>query len=345
MISVDSLKRRLVFIDALRGVAALSVVLFHAIEGKHIPALQAAMPAWLLWIIEHGHLGVAIFFVISGFVIALSLNDRPVGLATTGRFMLRRSIRIDPPYWVAIVMAIAYSVLASMLVKSRAPESFSATQILAHIFYVQDLLGYKNINTVFWTLCLEIQFYLVYALLLATGRGSIALLLGGAVSLLWPLGIGPSLHPGLFLPYWHGFLLGVAVYWALRGKLPWLVFAAYALVILLGAIAHENNFSIACAMTASLIFIVGTMDRLHSLLNWRWLQGLGAISYSLYLIHNPATGATFRVGKLIGGNSAASNALWWALSIAACIATAWLMLVLIERPSTKLSRKVALSVK
>src|SRR5580765_2120755 len=157
-----SLKKRLVFIDALRGLAASGVVLFHAIEANHVPALRAAMPGWLVSILEHGDLGVAVFFVLSGFVIALSLDDKPIGWPTVGRFMLRRSIRLDPPYWAAIVTAISFSVLASAIVRGRPVETFSVGQIVAHLFYAQDFLGYRNINTVFWTLCLEVQFYLVY---------------------------------------------------------------------------------------------------------------------------------------------------------------------------------------
>ena len=70
---------------------------------------------------------------------------------------------------------------------------------MAHIFYAQDLFGREGINTAFFgTLCLEIPFNLVYALLVATGRAGIALPLGGAIRLPWPLGIGSSLHLGLF---------------------------------------------------------------------------------------------------------------------------------------------------
>jgi peptidoglycan/LPS O-acetylase OafA/YrhL len=334
--------KRLVFIDALRGVAAMNVVLYHAISGKHIPALQAAMPGWFVSILEHGHLGVAIFFVISGFVIALSLDGKPLGLSTVGWFMLRRSIRLDPPYWLAIIVAISFSALATAIVKSRPPETFSAGQIFAHLLYVQDLLGYNNINPVFWTLCLEIQFYLVYALLIATGRAAISLTIGAMISVLWPLGAGPELWPGLFLPLWHGFLLGAAAYWTLRGRLATFLFLAYVSIISAGAIARENSFSVVCAATALLIFGVGAANQLHLLLNWRWLQGLGAISYSLYLIHNPITGATFRIGQMLGEHSAAWDALWLLLSIVACLITAAAMWILIEKPSTHLARNIAL---
>jgi peptidoglycan/LPS O-acetylase OafA/YrhL len=88
---------RFKFVDALRGIAAVSVVLFHLKEGKHIPNLYALMPKWLQTLFDHGVLGVSIFFVLSGFVIAHSLYKQHVTLRLAGRFMLRRSIRLDPP--------------------------------------------------------------------------------------------------------------------------------------------------------------------------------------------------------------------------------------------------------
>ena len=119
------------------------------------------------------------------------------------------------------------------------------------------------------------------------------------------------------------------------------MFAGYTLVILAGDTVRNNSLSITCALTVMLIFVVGAANRLHTLLNWRWLQGLGVLSHSIYFIHNPNTGATFRVGTMLGANSVASNALWRALSIASCIAAVWLMLALVERPSTRLARKIA----
>src|SRR5258706_8140579 len=201
---------RFTFVDALRGIAALNVVLFHAVGGHHIPALFAAMPAWLQAILEHGDVGVAVFFVLSGFVIAHSLRPEGLTAADVGRFMLRRSIRLDPPYWAAIVTTMALSVLASAMVKDRTVDHFTTIQVAEHILYLQELLKIKEINPVFWTLCMEIQFYLVFAVLLLT-RSRAILLTAFAFSLIWPLGLSTA-PAGLFVGLWYGFLLGVGAY-------------------------------------------------------------------------------------------------------------------------------------
>jgi peptidoglycan/LPS O-acetylase OafA/YrhL len=343
---------RFVFIDALRGLAALSVVLFHAVEGHHITELFGHLPYGLQIGLENGNLGIAIFFVLSGFVIAHSLYDQRMNLSLLGRFTLRRSLRLDPPYWIAIALTIGLSTLASAVVKDRSPHDYSFGQVVAHLFYLQDILGYQNINSVFWTLCFEIQFYLVFAVLLAVGRNNpearfngrrtaIILLIAGAVSLLWPLRLGPTLPNGLFPPLWHGFLLGVGAYWSWRDRSAAPVFAAYALIIGVSAVAYTDKFSLACVVTSMSLFVMGAINRLYTACNWRWLQFLGAISYSLYLIHNPITGASFRVGYMVTGQNIYWEAIWWFASLAACIAFAWAIYRAVERPSVHLAHKVS----
>lgn len=324
---------RFVFVDALRGIAALAVVLFHAAAGHHIPYL----PLWIREVVSHGDLGVAVFFVLSGFVISHTLRQAPT-LSGVGSFMLRRSIRLDPPYWVAIALAIGFSTLATMTMKERTPDVFSVVQLVAHIFYFQDILGFKNINPVFWTLCYEVQFYLVFALLLAT-KSRVLLIAAFVISLLWPLGLVDDIR-GLFVNLWYGFLLGAGAYmaWAAPRNAPW--FLSYAAILASAAIFFHNDFAIVCAVTSLALYVIATTGRLTSALNWRWLQFLGSISYSLYLIHNPITGAVFRIGKMLTGDTAVTEVLWWAVSIAACIVCAYVMWRWVERPSMMLSKRL-----
>src|SRR3981081_2743080 len=126
-------KIRFTFVDALRGIAASAVVLFHAAEGGHISALFDQAPFGIQTLLRHGDFGVAIFFVLSGFVIAHSLRAEPLTIPGALRFMLKRSIRVDPPYWAAIAVAILFSTLASMIVSTRPAEANSAPQIASHL--------------------------------------------------------------------------------------------------------------------------------------------------------------------------------------------------------------------
>ncbi|KRQ94734.1 hypothetical protein CQ12_04180 [Bradyrhizobium jicamae] len=328
---------RFTFVDALRGVAASAVVLFHAVEGRHITELFETIPSSLQALLTHGDLGVAIFFVLSGFVISHSLRAEQFSFAGALRFMLKRSIRLDPPYWAAIAVAILFSVMASKIVTNRPAEEYSASQIASHLFYLQGLLGFKQINAVFWTLCLEIQFYSVYALLLLT-RSRAVMVCAFLASLPWCLGFGPA-APGVFVEFWYAFLLGVGanVAWRNATARPW--FLAYVTIIAAAAIHSSSNFSLVCCVTAISLLFVAVGGQLALWLNWRWLQFLGTISYSLYLIHNPVTGATFRAGYLISGRTIYTEALWWVVSLVACLCAASLFWLFIERPSAQLAKQ------
>lgn len=347
--------QRYAFLDALRAIAAMGIVLYHAIEGHHVTSLVAALPTWFGGIFAVCGLGVAIFFPLSGFVIANSVYERRLTLPSVGRFMLRRAVRLDPPYWVAIIIALAFAALSALVVKGKALPEISSGQMLAHLVYAQDVLGYRQVNTVYWTLCLEIQFYFVYVMLLCLsgndpdkplqGRATAAVLVvAGLVGLLWSTGIveGTPL-PGLFLPLWSTFFVGVAAYWAWRNPqatLPFLVFAA----ILAGAATIRSEwFVLVSTLTAVIMWGVAVSGRLATSLNWRWLQFLGIVSYSLYLTHNPITGAVFRVGDMFPGRGPLWEAFWWIVSIGACVIFAALIWWIIERPSIALARRISLS--
>ncbi|KAB1123843.1 acyltransferase family protein [Neorhizobium galegae] len=77
------------------------------------------LPDWVETALLNGGLGVAVFFVLSGFVIAHSLYDKPMSLPEFGRFTLRRSLRLDPAYWASIAVTIAFAALSSYLVSGR----------------------------------------------------------------------------------------------------------------------------------------------------------------------------------------------------------------------------------
>src|SRR4051812_27315220 len=97
-------RKRFVFIDALRGIAAIAVMLFHLDANQLLQTLLTSIPVLFATVIRQGFLGVQIFFVLSGFVVAHTAATDDVNLRYVGRFMLRRSIRLDPTYWAAIVL-------------------------------------------------------------------------------------------------------------------------------------------------------------------------------------------------------------------------------------------------
>lgn len=338
-------------IDALRGVAALWVVLFHSYRGDHITLLTASLPQSLVYIVfELGDAGVPIFFAISGFVIAHSVTRDNVNGKYLLTFAARRSIRLDPPYWGSIVLVIGMAWL-SATVKNQAMEWPSYQHIIAHVFYAQAFLDMEHINIVYWTLCLEVQFYLVFVFLFLCAQyidrylhnGVIVVFaLSALVSLLWPLKIiVTEIHPGLFLPHWHAFLIGVFAYWSWKKQIQNRYFYVYAIMVIGSSYINKSDFSMVAGVTALVVHTFSIRGRIEAA-NWRWIQFLGTISYSLYLTHNPIVGASYFVVYRLMGNTVITQSIALVVSTLACIFFAFVFWWLLERWSISLSKKVLL---
>ncbi|MDE1902143.1 MAG: acyltransferase [Alphaproteobacteria bacterium] len=319
--------KRFAFVDALRAIAALSVVLFHALEGDHIPIIYDRVPWLLQAIVSRANAGISIFFVLSGFVISHSLAGRALAVADVGRFMLKRSLRLDPPYWAAIAISCA-------IVLAKGLPMFTAWQVAAHLIYVQDLLGFEDISPIFWTLCLEVQFYFVFALLLLS-RSRMLMIAAFLVSI--PLSTVILWH-GLFTLLWYGFLLGVGAYFAANRLVKAWMFFTYCLCLQGVAVAMNDQFMTVGVWTAIALYIVSLRQALTTAMNWRWIQFVGMISYSLYLIHSPVTGVAFRLVNMTVGNGYGAEVVGLAASLTGSILAAWAMYQLIERPSIRIAR-------
>src|ERR1017187_46026 len=154
--------QRLSTLDALRGLAALGVCWFHFTNGN-----KAFLPDGLLKSSgAYGWLGVEMFFVISGFIIPYTLQRSGYRSSDYGRFLIKRIIRLDPPYLVAILAVIALNYASAASPGFNGPHfNFSLVQVTLHLGYLNVFFGYPWLNPVFWTLAIELQYYLAVGLL------------------------------------------------------------------------------------------------------------------------------------------------------------------------------------
>jgi peptidoglycan/LPS O-acetylase OafA/YrhL len=161
-------KDRLEVLDGLRGIAVLLVLWYHVWE---ISWLRAPF-SWLQFVPETGFIGVHLFFFLSGFVITFPFvraiaAGQPV--PTWRHFYYRRFIKIVPSYLLSI--AIAYLIGYAALVSNGAPVW---RELLTHLLFIHTwwLDTYGAINGVLWTLAVEVEFYLIFPLLLFCFRRS-----------------------------------------------------------------------------------------------------------------------------------------------------------------------------
>ncbi|MES2222506.1 MAG: acyltransferase [Acidobacteriota bacterium] len=282
---------RFTYIDAWRGIAALWVALYHFYGAVSHDYLRHIFVQPLHYLLSKGNAGVEIFFVISGYVIAYSIRQKRITPRYFGRFMLRRSIRLEPPYWATIAAAIAVLSISNHLRPDHFVALPSWPRIVAHIFYLQGFFHQENIVGVFWTLCIEVQFYLFFILLVACSQrlgdrriSRLAVLLPFTLASLtiqahWLPGSGPWMFK-----FWYLFQLGVLAYWAVSKQVRGMDFAIYALLVLAMLGWHPDFLGFTGWLTGISFYLAGRFGRLGAL-DYTPLQFLGRRSYSFYLIH------------------------------------------------------------
>ena len=337
----------------------------HLFYNTHLgPGLEKTFPLPLQLLSIWGAAGVYAFFVLSGFVIAHSLRHNDLSARDIGNFALRRQLRLDPPYWAAIIL--------TLLVGALGVGEFNTgpVALVANMLYVPGLVHAHPIINVYWTLKLEIQFYIGFVLILWLARRLARGKSGAADSptpfvapLAAPLVFGLALlgmailfrhfYSSLLIAYWHYFALGILVYWGLRGTINarWvgIYLALFALKMVFSDWHGINDFGTGHSIsftgmavglaTALLIGRAGTRGQLA-----RWgdnpiLQWLGRVSYSLYLIHPLALSVMFRLTERAPA-SAGLALLCWFVSILLSLLCAWALNRAVEMPSVRFAARL-----
>jgi peptidoglycan/LPS O-acetylase OafA/YrhL len=319
-------RERLETVEALRGLAAMMVVMFHLCVGS------GQSVAWLRTLAGPGWLGYDIFFVISGFIIPYSMHRGGYVLRDAPVFAAKRLLRLEPPYLLSIALVVALNA-ASARVPGFAgqPVHVDATQILLHLGYLNVFVGRPWLNPVFWTLAIEFQFYLsmmlVFPLLAARSRPLRLAALAGLAAL--------AFVPGdQFLMHYLGlFGLGIVTFQMMRGIEGRLAsLALMAAFTVLNAMVLTSWVAGAGLLTALAIAFV-RLPRIAP------IAFFGAISYSIYLLHVPIGGRVMNLGLRFAHTAPAQVALV-ALAVAVSTAAAYIFYRLVEAPCQRLSGRL-----
>ena len=320
---------RIVTIDALRGVASFSVAWFHFTHGN-----PAFLPAGVLKSSgEYGWLGVQMFFVISGFVIPYALHKAKYEIHHYGRFLVKRIIRLDPPYIadICLILALAYLVPLAPTFSGPRPH-YTVSQLLSHLGYVNSLVGKPWLNPVFWSLGIEFQYYLllgvIFPLLVASSR---LIRLATTAALLTP-GLFIS-RPSLIFVSLPVFVAGILTFQKKIGLLSIRFFAA-GLAVAFSLSWFEGGLAIAIVMLLTALSIAFLRLR-SNLLAW-----LGLVSYSLYLVHVPIGGKVVNLGARYA-HGLFSDIAVLVFAVSASIFAAYLLYRGVELPSQRLSSKIS----
>ena len=346
---------RLDYLDALRGIAVVSVILYHyALAMKDVDTghLCKIIIKFVSDDIDLGKTGVVLFFVISGFIIPNSL--RLGGSLPTERFLFSRFFRLYPLYWISVLMCLL------TLEATQWPHWYP---IIANATMIQGLLGTYNINGASWTLSIELVFYAAClcmfwlgvlrsrlaqfgALVAALG---VALLFAGvryATAKALPVALPLGLSVMFFGSLWHGTIISRDLLarrfaaWALLCLavfLPVICKLAYSDPLEPGFGTMPLRYVVTYAIGLGLFLLGTTWFRMRP----RWLVHLGTISYSMYLLATPVTQGVGILGLGAGAmTTPLSRWIWVVAMLGLIILVSHLSYLFIERPSIALGRRL-----
>ena len=370
-------KDRIHFLDQLRAIAVLLVVWGHIFlvgindpttVGMWVPTVknfifgpdtiaknphgQFGLLIMLKAGINSGPLGVAIFFLISGFVILKTIdNSRPLN------FLIRRFFRIIPLCGAVVLFTALLSVVYCAI--NNVPQPDTITGVLTSIFAMNYFNGSFATTPVLWTLTVEMTFYLVVAATAAVvGRINFGTLIFlsltcfifvasmGAVASqgFTPVARDRLLYAGSLFVHINFMLIGALIYRGYSDK-KWLAgTACTALTFMFYIFSFKlykeitNGRDIGIALpdvyAALVLFLLAFSFRPRGrfLLPLQWV---GSISYPLYLVHIPLGWGilAWLAGKGWGMNMAAVS------SVAIVVLVSWVFHILVELPAQGLGKK------
>jgi len=329
---------RIVVLDLVRFFAALSVVLYHYIsrpESNAYPLISN--------VTNYGYLGVPLFFIISGYVIALSANNR-----TAVQFCVSRLVRLYPALWAGVIITVIILIVFD-------GKQFSVSQVLANFTLLNEYLGFEDIDGVYWTLKAELKFYMCVFLLLAFGVFQnyhiwLSLWLGLTVMHTF---FGQPFFMGWFITpaYSSFFIAGVAFFLIQnigKNKFNYFILISSLIVSSLRAYGQADGFmdnpnvvdksiSVAIVWLFYCFMYFLSIEKIN-LKERNVYITLGALTYPLYLIHNMA-------GKALIDqySNVLTEKIMIILVIIIMILSSWVIHLVIEKPLSTPLKKFLLS--
>lgn len=325
-------RSRVAVVDGLRGIASLAVCWYHLVFADQAFAGGGLVAALLRNSARNAWTGVEVFFVISGFVIPLALYRSRYTARSYGPFILKRILRLDPPYLVSVAICVALWYLWAAVPRLHGPAfTLTVSGLLLHLGYLNAFFHQGWLNPVYWTLAIEFQYYLGMGLifgLLASRRPAIRYVAFAALGMLAFLFPAPT----LVFHYLFVFMLGIATFQHFAGLVSLRAYLVTLAVLTAGCMLTLGPMVAGISLlTALVIAFVHRELRILSL--------LGTISYSLYLVHVPVGGRILGLG-LSHAHSGAARVLVLAVTVALTLGAAVLFYRLIERPAQRWSSTI-----
>lgn len=308
--------------DGLRFVAIAMVILYHLngyLMTKTVFYEHGSAPDWLCRSALVGFHGVDLFFVISGFILALPFAAHHLSGApavSLRKYYLRRLTRLEPPYFVTIFLLLALGIWIHPV-----PVSAILPHLAASLAYLHNVV-YGDQSTVLgvaWSLEIEVQFYLLVPLLtlvfaIRSARLRRSLLIGLTLAMLAAQTLFLPHHPRVqlsILAYLQFFLIGFLladVFLATwkdpsRRSFYWDLVALSGGPLLFLALQFKASTHWVFPALVFALYCAAFRGRLINVFFCnRWITAVGGMCYSIYLIHYEVISAVGRFTRVLGAH-------------------------------------------
>jgi peptidoglycan/LPS O-acetylase OafA/YrhL len=299
-------QHRYEWVDAMRGLSALFIVWHHlTLYAPQSDLADRVAPDLMFFLYNRALYAVQIFFVIGGFSMALTQSRSFLSPIAAGQRFFHRYLRLAIPYvaMLAVFLSVC-GVSAAMGVHLGLLDRFSWSQLVAHLFFLQDLTGHGSFSAGTWYLCITIQFVALYYLVLSAcymsfGAGT-ERVPATMSAVLCPLGIAAAwvwnrdtrLEVTVFY-FLTPLVLGALIAWTVERRLRTWVCVAFCVAVASSLVVHFRP-QLMVALGGGILLWIG----LARFPNWRnpsWLRWLSEISYSLFLVHYGVNGVVLVV--------------------------------------------------
>lgn len=354
------------FAHQLRAIAALSVVINHYWGIFFAPGVRALIgtpasfvplkPAYAQHVLSpawggffYGVFGVAVFFLISGLVIPISLRN-----ISTGQFLTRRFFRIYPVYWFCLLISIAMYFICSWYWSTPLSDRINVSFLARNIPLVHSAAGLPSLDFVSWSLAVELKFYVFFALVSMLGKSAhqVMLLSIGFMTLCCVVAffstqgthfvsvVSNAVSDMKFITF---MFLGCLFYYVLYRELSAKVALGYGVIIyglfvtinacygtgLFGALTRNYTYAL---MLFSLCYLLRSGFKQNRVIDF-----LADISFPLYLVHSMIGYVAMPI--LISKGVAFTFA--WMISLGVAILVAFLVHRYVEIPVNNLGKRLS----
>jgi peptidoglycan/LPS O-acetylase OafA/YrhL len=337
-------------IDGLRFLAIFSVVIIlhisHYMDAAFYGSQLIRSSYWRNFVLEGGN-GVALFFVISGFILSLPFarwrlnGEKKVHL---GNYYLRRVTRLEPPY----LIALALFFIADVYVINKYAFGDLFPHLMASSVYLHGIIYHaaSRVLPVAWSLEVEVQFYLLAPLFFLIFlirsrrlRWGLCLAVIAASAVYW-FDVWKVSHVFMCLHYFFSGILLADLYCSkmvlFKNRQLGLVAGIAALLgfLFLPSLEHMPGFLAKIVCMFLLVHTVLTNPHMKKLFSAEFMVVIGGMCYSIYLLHFAIVSATGQLLKKAGlpVQNTSYALLWLAIFIAAVLTMSAAYFLLVEKP-------------